>query len=103
MGCQNPGCDGCCCEDKGCVENHNWTLLESVAPTCLTLGHDRYLCVECGMIEKRDYEAALSHSYQSSVIREATCGVPGKTLDICQLHQPRLHFAGVRGLRGAAH
>ena len=36
------------------------------------------------MIEKRDYEAALGHAYQSSVIREATCEVPGKTLDICQ-------------------
>ena len=83
-GCQDPDCDGCCCEDKGCGENHNWTLLDSVDPTCLTLGYDRYLCVECGMIEKRDYEAALGHAYQSSVIREATCEVPGKTLDICQ-------------------
>ena len=83
-GCQNPDCDGCCCEDKGCGENHNWVLLDSVDPTCLTLGYDRYLCIECGQIEKRDYEAALGHAYQSSVIREATCEVPGKTLDICQ-------------------
>ena len=70
--------------DGTCGEDHNWTLLDSVDPTCLTLGYDRYLCVECGMIEKRDYEAALGHAYQSSVIREATCEVPGKTLDICQ-------------------
>ena len=83
-GCQNPDCDGCCCEDKGCGENHNWVLLDSVDPTCLTLGYDRYLCIECGQIEKRDYEAALGHAYQSSVIREATCETPGKTLDICQ-------------------
>ena len=83
-GCQEPNCDGCCCEDKGCGENHNWTLLDSVDPTCLTLGYDRYLCIECGQIEKRDYEAALGHAYQSSVIREATCETPGKTLDICQ-------------------
>ena len=83
-GCQDPDCDGCCCEDKGCGENHNWVLLDSVDPTCLTLGYDRYLCIECGQIEKRDYEAALGHAYQSSVIREATCEVPGKTLDICQ-------------------
>ena len=53
-GCQDPDCDGCCCDDKGCGENHNWTLLDSVDPTCLTLGYDRYLCVDCGMIEKRD-------------------------------------------------
>ena len=83
-GCQDPDCDGCCCEDKGCGDNHNWTLLDSVDPTCLTLGYDRYLCVECGQIEKRDYEAALGHAYQSSIIREATCETPGKTLDICQ-------------------
>lgn len=83
-GCQDPDCDGCCCDDKGCGENHNWTLLDSVDPTCLTLGYDRYLCVDCGMIEKRDYEAALGHAYQSVVIRDATCEVPGKTIDICE-------------------
>ncbi len=83
-GCQDPDCDGCCCDDKGCGGNHNWVLLERVDPTCLTLGYDRYLCIECGQIEKRDYEAALGHAYQSSVIREATCEAPGKTLDICQ-------------------
>ena len=83
-GCQDPDCDGCCCEDKGCGENHNWVLLDSTPATCLTLGYDRYLCIECGQIEKRDYEAALGHAYQSSVIREATCETPGKTMDICQ-------------------
>ena len=83
-GCQDPDCDGCCCEDKGCGENHNWVLLDSTPATCLTLGYGRYLCIECGQIEKRDYEAALGHAYQSSVIREATCETPGKTLDICQ-------------------
>ena len=83
-GCQDPDCDGCCCDDKGCGENHNWTLLDSVDPTCLTLGYDGYLCVDCGMIEKRDYEAALGHAYQSVAIRDATCEVPGKTIDICE-------------------
>lgn len=83
-GCQDPDCGGDCCSDKGCGENHKWTLLDSVDPTCLTLGYDRYLCVDCGMIEKRDYEAALGHAYQSVVIRDATCEVPGKTIDICE-------------------
>ena len=83
-GCQDPDCDGCCCQDKGCGDAHNWVLLDSTDPTCYTLGYDRYLCVACGKIEKRDYEAALGHAYQSSVIREATCEVSGKTLDICQ-------------------
>ena len=38
--------------DGTCGEDHNWTLLDSVDPTCLTLGYDRYLCVDCGKIEK---------------------------------------------------
>jgi hypothetical protein len=70
--------------DGSCGEDHNWTLLDSVAPTCLTLGYDRYLCVDCGAIEKRDYEAALGHAFQSVVIRDATCETPGKVLEICE-------------------
>ena len=69
--------------DGTCGEDHNWTLLDSVEPTCLTLGYDRYLCVDCGKIEKRDYEAALGHAFQSVVIRDATCEIPGKVLEIC--------------------
>lgn len=70
--------------DGSCGEDHNWTLLDSVAPTCLTLGYDRYLCVDCGAIEKRDYEAALGHAFQSIVIRDATCETPGKVLETCE-------------------
>lgn len=70
--------------DGSCGEDHNWTLLDSVAPTCLTLGYDRYLCVDCGAIEKRDYEAALGHAFQSIVIRDATCETPGNVLEICE-------------------
>lgn len=70
--------------DGTCGEDHNWTLLDSVATTCLTLGYDRYLCVDCGAIEKRDYEAALGHAFQSVVIRDATCETPGKVLEICE-------------------
>lgn len=70
--------------DGTCGEDHNWTLLDSVDPTCLTLGYDRYLCVDCGKIEKRDYEAALGHAYQSIVIRDTSCEAPGKVLEICE-------------------
>ena len=70
--------------DGTCGEEHNWTLLDSVEPTCLTLGYDRYLCVDCGKIEKRDYEAALDHAFQSVAIRDATCEAPGKVLEICE-------------------
>ena len=89
-GCGNPDCacdgdcGGDCCTDKGCGDHHNWTLLDSTPATCLTLGYDRYLCVGCGRTEKRDYTAQLGHAYQSIVIRDATCEVPGKTIDICE-------------------
>ena len=82
-GCHDPDCDGCCCGDTGCGDKHNWVLLDSKDATCLTLGYDRYLCIGCGQIEKRDYEAALGHAFQTTVIREATCEADGKALELC--------------------
>lgn len=82
-GCQDSGCKGGCCGDKGCNGDHNFKLLDTVSPTCLTLGYSRYLCPDCGTIEKRDYENALGHSYQSVLVREATCETEGKLLEIC--------------------
>ena len=71
--------------DKPCTNgDHNYSLLEKVMPTCQSLGYSRYLCVECGNIEKRDYTNASGHSWQSVVVREATCEAEGKTLEICQ-------------------
>lgn len=66
-----------------CGDNHNFVLLDSVSPSCQALGYDRYLCTECGKIEKRDYTAALGHSWQGVLIREATCEADGKLLEIC--------------------
>lgn len=82
-GCQDSGCGGSCCGDKGCGDNHNFKLLDKVQPTCLTLGYSRYLCPDCGTIEKRDYTNALGHAYQSVLVREATCETDGKVLEIC--------------------
>ena len=95
-GCGDPDCDcgkgdhdggncGCGRPCKPCDgTNHSFTKLDSVKPTCQTLGYDRYLCVGCGKIEKRDYTNALGHAWQSVVIREATCETDGKTMNICQ-------------------
>lgn len=62
---------------------HNFVPLDSVTASCLTLGYDRYLCTECGKIEKRDYTNALGHSWQGVVVRDATCEESGKLFEIC--------------------
>ena len=82
-GCQNKHCNGNCCTDKGCGENHKYILLDSTKAGCTTLGYDRYLCTKCGKIEKRDYVDSLSHAWQSIVIRDATCETDGKLLELC--------------------
>ena len=82
-GCQNKHCNGNCCTDKGCGENHKYILLDSTKAGCTTLGYDRYICTECGKIEKRDYVDSLGHAWQSIVIRDATCETDGKLLELC--------------------
>jgi len=62
---------------------HQYTFLDTVAPTCSTLGYDRYLCPICGAIELRNYVQAKEHTYQTVVIRDADCEHEGKTLKIC--------------------
>lgn len=86
--CTGKNCDGSChkgCSgDNGSAGQHNFTLLDTVNPTCKTLGYTRYLCVGCGVIEKRDYVNHLDHAWQSIVIREANCEMGGKVLNICK-------------------
>ena len=82
-GCQDKHCNGNCCADKGCGENHKYILLDSTKAGCTTLGYDRYLCTECGKIEKRDYVDSLGHAWQGIVIRDATCETDGKLLELC--------------------
>ena len=82
-GCEDKNCDGNCCFDKGCGEDHHFILLDSTPATCLSLGYDRYLCTECGKIEKRDYVGSLGHAWQGVVVRDATCETDGKLLEIC--------------------
>lgn len=81
--CQNKSCGGNCCGNKCGESGHSFKLLDTISPTCQTLGYDRYLCSGCGAVEKRNYTNALGHAWQSVLVREATCTQGGKTLDIC--------------------
>ncbi len=80
-GCQDADCGGSCCGQS--CDGHSYVLLDSTPASCRTLGYDRYLCLNCGRIEKRDYEAALGHRWQGVVIREADCETDGKLLNLC--------------------
>lgn len=74
---EQPGTGTC---DNGV---HSYALLDTVSPSCLTLGYTRQLCAHCGKIEKQGYTNALGHSWQGVLIREATCEAEGKLLSIC--------------------
>lgn len=125
-GCQGKNCGGSCCNQP--CDNHSFVLLDSIPASCQTLGYDRYLCTNCGRIEKRDYEAALGHAWQGVTIREADCETDGKLLNLCSrcgqmevtataksehdyetysvaatCHKPRLYREGVRRLRRPPH
>ena len=89
-GCGDPDCD-CAhdncphCDGHDCSRgDHNYILIDTVQPTCTTLGYDRYVCSICGTVDKRNYVNATGHAYQSVVIRDADCEHQGKTLEICR-------------------
>lgn len=82
-GCQDNSCGGNCCGNTACGTKHKYAFLDTIAPTCHTLGYDRFLCAACGSIEKRNYTDALDHAWQKLLIREATCETAGKMLKIC--------------------
>lgn len=81
--CLDKNCNGGCCGNT-CGDKHHFVLLDSTKAGCLTLGYDRYLCTDCGKIEKRNYVNATDHAWQEIVVREATCEVGGKVLNICR-------------------
>ena len=71
-GCGNPDCacdgdcGGDCCSDDSCGDNHNWVLLNSVDASCLTLGYDRYICVDCGRTENATTPRSLATPTRAS-------------------------------------
>ena len=86
-GCQDPSCGG---NDCGCKKDtncnggeHKYIQLDSTKATCKELGYDRFICKDCGKIEKRNYVNALDHAWQRVQVREATCETDGKEIEIC--------------------
>lgn len=81
-GCLDKNCSGSCCGNS-CKDNHHFVQIDSIKAGCLTLGYNRYLCTNCGKIEKRDYVNAIDHTWQQIVVREASCELGGSTLHLC--------------------
>lgn len=65
------------------VHEHEYHYLETVKPSCDELGYERFQCLTCGELEKRNYTPALGHDYDDVVIREATCKQGGLVLTLC--------------------
>ena len=63
---------------------HDFVLLDTVPPTCTEPGYERWFCIACGLVEKRNEVEATGHAWQSVVVREADCENTGIVLDICQ-------------------
>lgn len=63
---------------------HDYRYIETVPPTCDTLGYERWQCAECGALEKKNYVPMTGHNYETVIIREATCKQGGLTLHLCK-------------------
>lgn len=71
-------------ETRNDKHEHDYRYIETVPPTCETLGYERWQCAECGALEKKNYIPAKGHTYESVTIREATCTQGGLTLYLCK-------------------
>ena len=65
------------------VHEHEFHYLETVKPSCDELGYERFQCLTCGELDKRNYTPATGHDYDEIVIREATCKQGGLVLTLC--------------------
>lgn len=63
---------------------HDYRYLETVAPSCDSLGYERWQCDGCGSLEKRNYTQSTGHNYENITIREATCKQGGLILTLCK-------------------
>ena len=65
------------------AHEHEFHYLETVKPSCEELGYERFQCLTCGELDKRNYTPATGHNYGKIIIREATCKQGGLILTLC--------------------
>ena len=71
-------------ETRNDKHEHDYRYIETVPPTCDTLGYERWQCAKCGGLEKKNYVPMTGHNYETVTIREATCKQGGLTLHLCK-------------------
>lgn len=63
---------------------HDYRYVETIAPSCESLGYERWQCDGCGRLEKRNYIPATGHKHKAITVREATCKQGGLKLFMCE-------------------
>jgi len=66
------------------AHEHDYHYLETIKPTCDTLGYDRFQCNGCGDLIKTNYIQSTGHKYNQIIIREASCKQNGLALHMCK-------------------
>ena len=76
------------------THTHDYRYMDTVQSTCTNLGYENWQCNGCGALEKRNYRNTTGHSYNSVVIREASCNQSGSTLNMCVKGQIKMSKNG---------
>ena len=66
------------------THEHDFRYIETIPPTCDTLGYERWQCKDCGALEKKNYVQAKGHDYETVNIKEATCKENDLILHLCK-------------------
>ncbi|MBO4898629.1 MAG: S-layer homology domain-containing protein [Clostridia bacterium] len=71
-------------ETRNETHEHDFRYIETVPPTCNTLGYERWQCKDCGALEKKNYVQMTGHDYETVTIKDATCKENGLILNLCK-------------------
>ena len=73
---------------------HNYELVETVAPTCEENGYTLYVCELCSYEYKADIIAPLGHNYAETSRTEATCINMGEIVYTCACGDVKIEQTG---------
>ncbi len=71
-------------ESKALIHTHEYSVSDSIAPTCTTLGEDTYACVGCEASYSKTIKM-VSHDYVLSQQKKPTCTTWGEDIFNCSI------------------